>query len=229
MKIKKKIFLINIFLFFICSSIGFAHTSHYKNLNKLEFNLYRNNQFIGTHIYTFDRDNNKLLVKSVINFEIKKLGLTLYKYSALAEEKYINDKLVSFSSTTNQNKKEKFCNIFFKDNSLFIEGSSFKGEMPKDSIIGTWWNHSIIDKNSQISAVSGRIIEQNVKFLGDELLELNGKSFQALKFNFSSSDPKLSKEKKLNTTIWYDKETLIWLKAAFKKTGNWEYRLKSYR
>ena len=101
--------------------------------------------------------------------------------------------------------------------------------MPKDSIIGTWWNHSIIDKNSQVSAVSGRIIEQNVKFLGEELLELDGKSFQALKLNFSSSDPKLSKEKKLNTTIWYDKETLIWLKAGFKKTGNWEYRLKNYR
>ena len=41
-------------------------TNETQNLNKLEFNLYRNNQFIGTHIYTFDRDDNKLLVKSVL-------------------------------------------------------------------------------------------------------------------------------------------------------------------
>ena len=228
MKINKIFFFISIFLCFIYSSSGSTHVSHYKNLNKLEFDLYRNNNFIGTHIYTFNRDGNKLSVKSVINFEIKKFGLSLYKYSAIAEEKYIDNKLVSFSSKTNQNKKEKFCNIFLKDKYLFIEGSSFKGKMPTDSIIGTWWNHSIIDKKSQISAVSGRIIEQNVKFLGEEIVELENQSFEGLKFNFSSSDPKLSKDKKLDTTIWYDKKSLIWIKASFIKTGKWEYRLRNH-
>jgi len=228
-KINKIFFFISIFLYFIYSSNGFAHISHYSNLNKLEFDLYRNNNFIGTHIYTFSRDGNKLSVKSVINFEIKKLGISLYKYSAIGEEKYIDNKLVSFSSKTNQNEKEKFCNIFLKDEHLFIEGSSFKGKMPTDSIIGTWWNHSIIDKKSQISAVSGRIIKQNVKFLGQETIQLKNKSFEGLKFNFSSSDSKLSKKKKLDTTIWYDKESLIWIKASFVKTGRWEYRLKKYQ
>ena len=32
--------------------------------------------------------------------------------------------------------------------------------------------------------------------------------------------------KKLNTDIWYDEGTLLWLKAAFDKNGYWEYRLK---
>ncbi len=33
---------------------------------------------------------------------------------------------------------------------------------------------------------------------------------------------------KLNTDIWYDEKTLLWVKAAFDKSGRWEYRLKNY-
>ena len=43
---------------------------------------------------------------------------------------------------------------------------------------------------------------------------------------FLSSDETLPDNKKLNTDIWYDAKTLIWLKARFVKQGNWEYRLK---
>ena len=32
--------------------------------------------------------------------------------------------------------------------------------------------------------------------------------------------------KKLNTDVWYDEKTKLWLKASFEKSGRWEYRLK---
>ena len=41
----------------------------------------------------------------------------------------------------------------------------------------------------------------------------------------SSVDKKLAKDKKLNTDVWYEEDTLNWVKASFKKKGNWEYRL----
>ena len=37
-----------------------------------------------------------------------------------------------------------------------------------------------------------------------------------------SSDETLPDSKKLNTDIWYDEETKLWVKAAFDKTGYWE-------
>ena len=39
-------------------------------------------------------------------------------------------------------------------------------------------------------------------------------------FNFSSTDKKLAKDKKLNTDVWYDEETLNWVKASFNKKGS---------
>ncbi|MFL2889324.1 MAG: DUF6134 family protein [Pelagibacteraceae bacterium] len=225
---KKLILSIIILLFYTTST--FTHVEHYKKINTLEYELYRNNKLIGYHNYNFVRDNNLLTVNSDVYFKITKLGVDLYKYQASSTEKYKNNKFFSFSSKTNQNKKEKYVNISVdaKKNKLLIDGSSYQGNTSYDSIVGTWWNHKIIKAKKQISAISGRIIEQKVNFIGKEKISINGKQYNALHFNFSSSDINLPKEKRLNTDIWYDEKTFIWLKASFDKTGYWEYRLKKY-
>ena len=208
-----------------------AHTQHYNNLKKIEFDIFRNNKYVGKHIFSFDfnKEKNELTVESVINFQIKKMGVVLYKYFAEGAEIYRDGNLVKFNSTTNQNKKDKYVNITNNDNEFIIDGSSYKGKAPLDYVIGTWWNHNIVEANAQISAVSGRIIKQKVTFIGNEAIKLDGKSYETLHFNFTSSDKKLDKDKKLNMDIWYDKNTLSWLKASFNKKGKWEYRLTSIK
>ena len=222
---KKIIFII----FLIIPITSYSHIQHYDNLNRIEFDIYRNNKHIGKHIFSFNRSNDQLAVESEIKFEIKKLGVVLYKYHVKGTEYYKDGKLIKFNSKTNQNGKEKYVNLILENDELLIDGSSFKGKVSPDYLLGTWWNHSIVKAPAQISAVSGRIIMQNVKFLGKETITIDGKIFNTLHFNFSSSDEKLSKEKRLNTDVWYDEKTLNWVKASFKKKGNWEYRLISIK
>ena len=205
-----------------------SHVDHYSKYNYLEYELFRNNKPIGFHKYIFKRNGTNLIINNEVNFKISKLGVDLYKYYAKGVEKYENGVFSGFNSKTNQNKKEKYVNITIDptDKGLIIDGSSFKGKVNKDLIIGTWWNHEIVQKKAQISAVSGRIIEQKVEFKGKEDVKIGDKIYKTIRFNFSSSDPSLSKDKKLNTDIWYEEETFLWVKAAFDKTGYWEYRLK---
>ena len=223
----KKYLLSIAIIFFLSLNIN-AHVEHYSKYNYLEYELFRNNKPIGYHKYNFKRDGKNLIIDNEVSFKITKLGVDLYKYYAKGVEKYENGIFVGFNSKTNQNKKEKFVNITIDpiDKNLIINGSSFNGKVNKDLIIGTWWNHEIVQKKAQISAVSGRIIEQKVEFKGKEDVKIGDKVFKTLRFNFSSSDPSLSKDKKLNTDIWYEENTFLWVKAAFDKTGYWEYRLK---
>jgi len=215
-----------ILIFFLLLPItSNAHVQHYDSLNRIEFDIFRNNKHIGQHIFSFKKQDNQLQVDSEINFKIKKLGVVLYKYHVKGTEYFENGKLVKFNSKTNQNGKEKYVNIKLEDNQLVIDGSSFKGKVSTNYLLGTWWNHSIVEAEAQISAVSGRIIKQKVTFLGKENLIIGDKTYNTLHFNFSSVDKKLAKDKKLNTDVWYDENTLNWVKATFKKKGNWEYRL----
>ena len=227
----KKIFSIFLFInLIIFSFYVHAHVQHYDSLNEIEFDIYRNNKHIGKHIFSFERNEEQLSVKSEINFQIKKLGIVLYKYNVKGTEVYKDGKLIKFNSKTNQNGKEKYVNLtLLNDNEYKIDGSSYKGKASIDYLLGTWWNHSIVKAPAQISAVSGRIIKQKVTFLGKETIKLNGKKYDALHFNFSSTDNKLSKDKKLNTDVWYDEKTLNWIKASFKKKGDWEYKLVSIK
>ena len=87
----------------------------------------------------------------------------------------------------------------------------------------------MVKAKKQISAISGRIIDQKVSFIGKEKIKIGEKTYNSLHFNFKSSDETLPDSKKLNTDIWYDETTLLWLKASFDKTGHWEYRLKAYK
>ena len=220
--IYKKLIVI---LFLILPITTEAHVQHYDNLNRIEFDIFRNDKHIGKHIFSFKKSNDELSVESEINFKIKKLGVVLYRYHVKGTEYFKEDKLVKFNSKTNQNGKKKYVNIELKNEELVIDGSSFKGKVPTDYLLGTWWNHSIVNAEAQISAVSGRIIKQKVTFLGKETLNIDNKTYNTLHFNFSSTDKKLDKDKKLNTDVWYDEKTLNWVKATFKKKGNWKYKL----
>ena len=165
-KIYKLIILI---IFLIYPLYLDAHVQHYDNLNRIEFDIYRNNKHIGKHIFSFKRSNGQLAVESTINFEIKKLGIVLYKYHVNGTEIFQDGELIKFNSKTDQNGKKKYVNIDLVDEKYKIDGSSFKGKVPKEYLLGTWWNHSIVKAPAQISAVSGRIIKQEVTFLGKEI------------------------------------------------------------
>ncbi len=223
-----KIYRIILLLIFVTFSFPTkAHVQHYDNLKRIEFDIYRNNQNIGKHIFSFNKSNEQLAVESEINFEIKKFGIVLYKYYVKGTEVYKDGELVKFNSKTNQNGKEKYVNMTLENGEYNIDGSSYQGKAPLDYLLGTWWNHSITEAKAQISAVSGRIIKQKVTFLGEEIVKINAKSYKTLHFNFSSTDKKISKGKRLNTDVWYDEKTLNWIKASFEKKGKWEYRLIS--
>ena len=189
--------------------------------------MFRNNNSIGYHKYDFVREGDNLSIVSEVSFKISKLGVELYKYFAKSEENYEKGVFKSYFSKTKQNKKDRYVNIELdtKEN-LIIDGSSYKGSANADFIVGTWWDHEIIKKKAQISGISGRIIEQTVTFVGKEDVKIGDKVYKTMRFNFKSSDDTLPDSKKLNTDIWYEEETYLWVKAAFEKTGYWEYRLK---
>ena len=223
-----KNFLLSIVIFLVFASKSSSHVDHYANFNYLEYELFRNNKSIGYHKYDFKRDGKNLSIISEVNFKINKFGVDLYSYFAKSEENYKNSEFHSYVSKTKQNKKNRYVNIKVDkfDKNLIVDGSSYKGKANKEFLVGTWWNHEIIKAKAQISGISGRIIDQTVTFIGKEQIVIGKKTYNTMRFNFKSSDESLPESKKLNTDIWYEEDTYLWVKAAFNKTGYWEYRIK---
>ena len=225
----KKFFILIFFLTYSLSSK--AHMEHYNKFNKIEMEILRDGEVIGYNYYFFKRDGNKTTVTNQIKFTVKLLGATIFEIESYGEEKYINNKLISFNSKTLQNDKKKYVNLEFdKEIDKFnIRGSSYNVVASTNNVIGNWWSHKILQSNSQISPVSGSIKEQIVTFIGKEKIELYGTTYEVDHFKLTSKDMSLPKDKRLNFDIWFDKKNSLILKVAYSRLGNWEYRVNNFK
>ena len=221
--------IVILFLLF-CSTISIAHMGHYNKYNKIEMEIFRNGELIGYNYYFFSRKGDETVVTNQIKFSIKLLGATIFQVEGFGEEKYIKNQLISYNSKTLQNDKKKFVNLDYseKDNKFNIKGSSFSGKASNDNVIGNWWNHKILQADSQISPVSGSIKEQVVTFIGKEKINQYGNTYEVDHFKLISKDMSMPKDKRLDFDIWFDKKNSMIIRVSYSRMGDWEYRLKNF-
>ena len=222
-----------ILIFFIALGILFkinvyAHTDHYKNIKSIEMEIFKDNKYIGFSKFFFNKTQKKFEVTNTTNFEVKLMGITVFSVISEGLEIYENDQLIYFKSDTVQNDKKKFVEVFFdEENKNFkINGSSYKGTGNLENIIGNWWNHRLLQSDTQISPLSGSIKKQSVEFLKKEKIRLYENEIDVEKFRLKSTDESLPKDKRLDFEIWYDKKRAMIVKIRYKRLGTWEYRLK---
>ena len=219
-----------ILIFILFSSNVLAHMDHYKTYNKIEMDIFRNGELIGYNYYFLIRKGDETLITNQIKFSVKLLGATIFQVEGYGEEKYIKDQLISYNSKTLQNDKEKFVNLVFNKNKnkFDIQGSSYSGEASVNNIIGNWWNHKILQTDSQVSPISGSIKKQVVTFIGKEKIEQYGKTYDTDHFKLNSKDMSLPKNKRLDFDIWFDKKSSMIIRVSYSRMGDWEYRLKNF-
>ena len=73
--------------------------------------VFRNDKKIGYSNYFFEHDDDLMTVKNYTQFEVKLFGAKIFSISSEAIEKYKDDNLISFKSTTFQNNKEGYIKI----------------------------------------------------------------------------------------------------------------------
>jgi hypothetical protein len=204
--------------------------AHYNKFNKIEMEILRDGEVIGYNYYFFKKDADNTTITNQLKFTVKLFGATIFEVESYGEEKYIKDKLISFNSKTQQNKKDKYVKLKLNEekNEYDIKGSSYTGSASIENVIGNWWSHKILQTNSQISPISGSIKEQIVTFIGKEKIELYGKTHEVEHFKLTSKDMSIPKDKRLNFDIWFDKKNALILKVAYSRMGNWEYKVKKF-
>ena len=225
----RKLFIFLILLVFPLKTL--SHTDHYKNVNKIEMEILKDGKVIGFCNYKFFHKDKSLEVQNTTKFEVKIFGVKVFSISSNAVEKYKNDQLIYFKSETMQNDKKKFVNLKYEENknNFLIHGSSYKGTAGLNNVIGNWWNHKILESDSQISPLSGSIKKQIVTFIAEEKIDLYGKEYLTHRFKLKSKDLNLPEDKKLDFDIWFEPKSNLILKVGYKKMGYWEYKLKNLK
>ena len=223
---KNKIILFLIFL--IYPFFSYSHVNHYYKLKIIEMDVLRNGKKIGYNKYSFKSQNDLLEIKNETNFIVKLMGINLLDVNGSSTETYKSGKLVKFKSNTIQNKKKKYNELILDEGkkTFKIEGSSFNGYVPSTILVGSWWNHNILQSKMIISPLSGSLKFQEVYFLSKEILKINNDSYNTSKFKIVVKK-NINDKKKEEFNVWLDDESKIILKVSYSKFGNWEYIIKN--
>ena len=200
-------FLTVIILIFYPLNVN-SHPEDFKTYKNIKMNVFKDGKKIGFSKYTFSYIDGKLEVNNHTEFEVKLLGIKLFSIISKGTENYVGNQLVSFKSNTLQNDKKKYVNLELLENKqeFKIEGSSYKGKSEIQTIVGNWWNHDILEMNSQISPLSGSVKEQIVKYLGEETIKIKDIKYRTKHFSLKSKDPNTPEN----------------------KLGLWEYKIENY-
>ena len=190
--------------------------------------IFKDGKKIGFNNYTFSRNKKNLEIDNKTEFNVSILGLNAFSIKGASKEVYKNNKLVSFKSDTIQNKKKKFVDLYLDESkeNYFIKGSSYTGKIDLDIVIGSWWNHKIIQTEKNISPISGSINKQTINFIKKEKINLYGKVYEARHFVILSKRLNKEDSEERRYDVWLDINTSHILKMTYSKYGLWEYKLK---
>jgi len=215
-------FLLIFFIFF--SPNLNAHIDHNKDLKKIEFDIYRNNEKVGYHKVIFTDKNGLKEISTDVFFDIKVLGVSIYQYHSIGKEIYKNNKLIEFKSTTKDGRDKDYCNINISSNGDYnfdgtTEGKFFKYSSKKDFSLGTWWNHDVLINNNFVLGQSCRSTETKVTFLNKEERVINNKKQIVQFFNVKGEG--------IDIKIGFTDNSFQWVSMDFTLKGEWNYQLKT--
>jgi hypothetical protein len=216
------IFFISLILF---PTIADSHVQHYKNLQRVEFDIYRNNDLVGYHKVNVKKksDNTKEVITDIL-IEVKILGIKVHTYKSYGVETYKGEELIEFKSKTQDGSDNDYCNIKkISDGKYSFDGMTenkkYVYELTDKFYPALWWNHDSLLNNNYVLGQGCRNLKTQIIFLKKETKKINEKNEVVNFYNIKVDN--------LDINIGYTEKDLKWVDMKFTLKGDWEYKLKN--
>ena len=216
------IFFLSYILF---PTIANTHVQHYKNLQRIEFDIYRNNDLVGYHKVNVKKkgDNTKEIISDIL-IEVKILGIKVHTYKSYGVETYKNEELIEFKSKTQDGSDNDYCNIKkISDGKYSFDGMTenkkYIYELTEKFYPALWWNHDSLLNNNYVLGQGCRNLKTKITFLNKETKKINDKNEVVNFYNIKGDN--------LDINIGYTEKDLKWVDMKFTLKGDWEYKLKN--
>ena len=218
-------YLIFFISFILFPTIVGSHVQHYKNLQRVEFDIYRNNDLVGYHKVNIKKkgDNTKEVITDIL-IEVKILGIKVHTYKSYGVETYKGDELIEFKSKTQDGSDNDYCNIKkISDGKYSFDGitenKKYVYELTDKFYPALWWNHESLLNNNYVLGQGCRNLKTQITFLKKETKKINEKNELVNFYNIKGDN--------LDINIGYTEKDLKWVDMKFTLKGDWEYKLKN--
>lgn len=164
--------------------------------NRIAFTVTRNDRQIGTHVLTFARDGNDVRVAIAIDFAVRFVGITAFRYTHRNTETWRGDRLLAIDATTDNNGTPLAVTARASGSGIAVEGTEGgRYVAPIEAISTSYW-HGAFLRGQKIDTQGGRLLTTTLEQLGEETIPVAGRPTPAQRWRIAGD---------LTLDIWYDK------------------------
>ena len=182
---------------------------------EVSYDVIRKNKIIGSLVSKFIDQENKIILHSILDIDVKILFFPAYKFFQETRETWINGDFISITGFTDFEDDREY-NIKGNDEDNFFVATGMDGELKLDKNIFplNYWNISMLDKEEVFDTQKGIVRKIKVKKLSNQVIEVNGEKLDTKRYLFDASRNPKDKGPFPQYTLWYHERELI--KMEFK-------------
>jgi hypothetical protein len=163
--------------------------------NRIAFAVTRNDSAIGTHAIDFTRDGGDVRVAIAIDFAVRFLGITAFRYTHRNTELWRGDRLLSIASTTDNNGTPLSVKARANGSGIAVEGTEAGTYLAPIEAISTSYWHGAFLRGQKIDTQGGRLLTTSLRRVGEETVTVAGRPTPATRWRIDGD---------LALDIWYD-------------------------
>jgi len=172
----------------------------------LTFAVHRNGEPIGRHTLAFQQSGSDLMVSTTIDFAVKVLGITAYRYSHRGQEVWAGDAFQSAFTQTDDNGTKYTVRAQRTANGIDVQRPSGREVMPAGTLPTSHWNVRQIGQTTLLNTQNGAQAHIQVTPLGRDKVKTASGWIDANHYRYSGD---VTKDQ------WFD-DRGRWVKTTFK-------------
>ena len=199
-----------IFVFSLISLSAFSEPFIVPDDKEVSYDVIRKNKIIGNLTSKFIEEDNKIILHSILNIDVKVLFFPAYRFFQETKETWIDGNFVSIEGFTDFEDDREYV-IKGEDVDNFFIASGMDGEIKLDKDIYplNYWNVAMLDKKEVFDTQKGILRKIKVKKLDKQKIKINEKKINADKYLFNASKNPKDKGPFPEYTLWYYNKELL--------------------
>ena len=183
------------------------------------FDVYLNDQHIGTHRFTLKGTPSNLKIESVAHFDVRFLGLGLYHYDHEAEETWSQNCLIHLKAATNDNGADLRV-LGQSSEQGFVLNVDGRTEMhPGCLMTFACWNPEMLKQHQLINPQNGQLTNVKIEKVGRETLSHEGQTLVTDHYRLLAPEFEID--------LWYDqKGAWVALDSTLENRQKLRYRME---
>ena len=210
-----QLFIIAVFFIFSLTSNAFPIPDD----NEVSFDVIRKNKVIGNLTSKFIKDDENIVLHSVLDINIKILFIPAYKFFQETKETWRNGEFISIDGFTDfEDDREYKIDGKDEDGVFRVTGMDGLLELDEKIIPLNYWNKNILEEKELFDTQKGIVRKITVKKLKDEEIKINNSKLFSEKYTFNATKNPKDKGPFPEYTLWYYNDEL--LKMEFKNPND---------